>query len=195
MRWNIRGLAATAALTTGSLLALVAACAERAEPTSPAPSGVEHVHLSAAAHAPIDRATRRQLRELRKATKQYHDFARAQTDGYTVKVTDCLENAERGGMGYHYAREALIDGEVLPLAPEVLLYEPAKSGRLRLVGVEFIIPFTAWTASQPPVLFGQTFARNETFQVWALHAWIWRTNPSGVFADWNPKVTCARDNT
>jgi hypothetical protein len=62
------------------------------------------------------------------------------------------------------------------------------------VGVEFIIPFTAWTGAEPPVLYGQTFARNETFQVWALHVWAWRDNRSGVFADWNPAVSCARDN-
>ena len=23
-----------------------------------------------------------------------------------------------------------------------------------------------------------------------LHAWIWRPNPSGIFKDWNPSVTC-----
>jgi hypothetical protein len=23
-----------------------------------------------------------------------------------------------------------------------------------------------------------------------LHAWIWQTNPSGMFAHWNPEVTC-----
>jgi hypothetical protein len=22
------------------------------------------------------------------------------------------------------------------------------------------------------------------------HAWIWKRNPSGMFADWNPLVTC-----
>ena len=38
------------------------------------------------------------------------------------------------------------------------------------------------------------FARNETFQVWALHVWVWRKNPNGTFADWNPKVNCSRDD-
>jgi hypothetical protein len=23
-----------------------------------------------------------------------------------------------------------------------------------------------------------------------MHAWIWMNNPSGMFADWNPKITC-----
>jgi len=26
--------------------------------------------------------------------------------------------------------------------------------------------------------------------VWALHVWAWRENPSGLYANWNPKVSC-----
>jgi len=26
--------------------------------------------------------------------------------------------------------------------------------------------------------------------VYELHAWIWKNNPSGVFYEWNPKVSC-----
>jgi hypothetical protein len=26
-----------------------------------------------------------------------------------------------------------------------------------------------------------------------LHVWIWRENPSGTFAQWNPKVECPAD--
>ncbi len=26
---------------------------------------------------------------------------------------------------------------------------------------------------------------------YALHVWAWRSNPDGVFADWNPNVSCA----
>jgi hypothetical protein len=26
--------------------------------------------------------------------------------------------------------------------------------------------------------------------IWYLHVWIWEPNPSGLFADWNPSVTC-----
>lgn len=24
-----------------------------------------------------------------------------------------------------------------------------------------------------------------------MHAWIWRPNPAGMFADWNPEVSCS----
>ena len=37
---------------------------------------------------------------------------------------------------------------------------------------------------------GQKFKQNDTFQLWGLHAWVWKDNPSGMFADWNPRVTC-----
>ena len=177
-----------------SILATAGSCREAAEPTRPvvAPS---HVHISPSRSSAAEAAVRDKLEELKRATARYRDFAAAQADGYTVEVTKCMEDAARGGMGYHYAKGELIDARVIEARPEVLLYEPTGKGRFRLVGVEFIIPFDAWTGAQPPVLYGQTFARNETFKVWALHVWVWRKNPAGVFADWNPNVSCARDNT
>ncbi len=24
-----------------------------------------------------------------------------------------------------------------------------------------------------------------------MHAWVWKHNPSGMFADWNPNVSCS----
>ena len=74
--------------------------------------------------------------------------------------------------------------------PEVLLYERQPDKSMQLVGVEYIVPFTAWTDPNPPTLLGQTFVRNLTFNVWALHAWVWRANPRGIFSDWNPNVHC-----
>ena len=40
------------------------------------------------------------------------------------------------------------------------------------------------------MLFGKKFLQNDTFQLWGLHAWVWKENPGGVFASWNPKVNC-----
>jgi hypothetical protein len=31
---------------------------------------------------------------------------------------------------------------------------------------------------------------NTAFGVWILHAWVHKSNPSGVFEDFNPNVTC-----
>jgi hypothetical protein len=40
------------------------------------------------------------------------------------------------------------------------------------------------------VLFGHAFKQNDAFQLWGLHVWLWKDNPNGIFADWNPVVTC-----
>ncbi len=178
-------------LLAAGIVAIVVSCTGGSEPMSPSAA---HVHVAATQPGVPIPDLGRKLAELKASTARYHDFAAAQADGYTVQVTGCMEDAVRGGMGYHYAKGELIDGQVIEARPEVLLYEPQGKGKPRLVGVEFIIPFTEWTGAEPPVLYGQTFARNETFQVWALHVWSWRDNRSGVFADWNPAVGCDRDN-
>ena len=190
MRMPITATVATPVLAA-SVVAIALACAERREPTSPA---VAHVHVAAKQTAAPISDLGPKLAALRGATARYHDFAAAQADGYGIQVTGCMEDASRGGMGYHFGKGDLIDGQVIEARPEVLLYEPQGKGKPRLVGVEFIIPFTAWTGTEPPTLYGQTFARNETFQVWALHVWAWRNNPAGMFTDWNPAVSCDRDN-
>ena len=188
------GARVVVAVLSAAVVAIAASCADSVSPTHPlAQNG--HVHIAPSRSGATVAGLGEKLADLRRAIVHYHDFATAQREGYSVQVTGCMQDATRGGMGYHYAKADLIDGAVIEARPEVLLYEPAGEGRMKLVGVEFIIPFAAWSAAEPPALYGQTFARNETFQVWALHVWTWRENPAGVFADWNPKVSCARDDT
>jgi hypothetical protein len=130
------------------------------------------------------------LAALRRATAPFHQFKTATAAGWSAKITDCMTDPA-GGMGYHYGNAALIDGSVQADAPELLLYEPDKNGGLSLVAVEYIIPYTAHSRdADPPVLFGQQFQQNDVFQLWGLHAWVWKDNPSGMFANWNPRVTC-----
>jgi hypothetical protein len=38
---------------------------------------------------------------------------------------------------------------------------------------------------------GEKFSQNDTFQLWGLHVWVWKHNPSGLFASWNPNVNCS----
>jgi hypothetical protein len=134
----------------------------------------------------------REINALKAATSRYQSFNAAVADGYGTKLTDCMVDAPLGGMGVHYAKSSLIDGTVSVTTPQVLLYEPQSDGSLQLVAVEYIIPYTLRSRSaSPPVLFGQQFKQNDTFQLWGLHAWVWRSNPSGLFADWNPTVNCA----
>jgi len=102
-------------------------------------------------------------------------------------------------MGVHYANGALVGAGVIDAArPQVLVYEPTANGRLRLVAVEYVVFQAAWDAahSSPPALFGQEFMltpdgnRYGLPAFYALHAWVWKPNPSGMFAMWNPRVDC-----
>ncbi len=133
----------------------------------------------------------RNLAALRRLTAPFHDITAAEAAGWNVQLTGCMENPPAGGMGYHYANTALIDGTAEVRRPQLLLYEPEKNGRMRLVAVEYIIPYSFLPETAPaPKLFGQEFHKNAAFQLWGLHAWVWEHNPSGMFADWNPRVSC-----
>ena len=130
----------------------------------------------------------RDLQAVRAVTAPYTDFARAQAAGYSEKLTDCMSDST-GGMGFHYGKVAFIDGAARLLEPEILMYEPQRDGSLQLVGLEYVVPLSA--SATPPSLFGLSFHRNEAFQLWVLHVWLYRDNPSGIFSDWNPTVSCA----
>lgn len=163
---------------------LVAAC----EPDRPAvPEAVPHLHPSAQGASAVSAG---QLAALRRVTAPFHRFAAAVDAGWSTKLTECFSSSE-GGMGFHYAKASLLDGTVNAVQPEALLYEPQRDGSLRFVGVEYIVPRTAWSGAEPPVLYGQTFPYIEAFDVYGLHVWIGQHNPDGAFAAWNPRVSCA----
>ncbi|HEV2181825.1 MAG TPA: hypothetical protein VGR59_15965 [Gemmatimonadaceae bacterium] len=132
------------------------------------------------------------LAELRAVTAPFHDFDRARAAGWSTQITACMTDpGGAGGMGFHYGKTNLINGSVSVDQPQLLLFEPEKNGRLRLVAAEYIIPYTFVPRSAaPPVLFGQQFKQFDAFQLWGLHVWAWKNNPSGLFATWNPLVTC-----
>jgi hypothetical protein len=134
----------------------------------------------------------RDLATLRRVTAPFHRIERAKAAGWSAQITACMTDpGGAGGMGFHYGNVGLIDGVLRVDEPELLLYEPERNGRLRLVAVEYIVPYTAHSReSAPPVLFGRQFRQNDVFQLWGLHAWVWKENPSGTFADWNPRVGC-----
>jgi len=138
-----------------------------------------------------------QLSELRKATAPFHNIDKAHKAGYTISIPDnpqeCLADPKLGAMGLHFGKGDLIANTTLKVSePEVLIYEPQSDGSLELVGVEYVVPFALWSEDKtPPTLFGQDFLPNDRFQVWALHVWIWRNNPNGLFTPYNPDVSCA----
>lgn len=131
-----------------------------------------------------------QLAQVRRANAKYHDPAAAMAAdyGYVTGLDYCFEDPGVGAMGYHLINTSMLDGKVNPLKPEALVYAPGKDNQLHLVAVEYIVPITS--GSQPPKLFGRTFETNSALGVYALHAWIFNSNPLGMFSDWNPKVSC-----
>jgi hypothetical protein len=134
------------------------------------------------------------LGKVREATARFHNTRAAKAAGYDLVpgLDFCFDNPGVGGMGFHLINTALMDTNVDPLKPEAMVYAPGPNGQLQLGAVEYIVPAAAWDAanSQPPTLFGQTFGLNQALGVYALHAWIWKNNRSGMFSDWNPAVSC-----
>ena len=179
----------TAHLLAG--MALLAAC--ESQPITP--ESATNFQPRVASSQSFDADVNKDLAALRSVTAAYHDFATASKAGWSTQITPCMTDpGGAGGMGFHYGNTALIDGTASVEKPQLLLFEPEKNGKLRLVAVEYIIPYTFHPRSAaPPVLFGQQFAQVDAFGLWGLHAWVWEENPSGIFASWNPRVNC--DNT
>jgi hypothetical protein len=141
------------------------------------------------------------------ATARFHDLDAAIAAGYSVRVADvngitCIAQPGAGAMGVHMLNPALLDTTSDPAAPvaddpQLLVYEP-KGDRMKLVALEYLVFKGPWDAhhSGPPALFGQEFPvtpspnRYGLPAFYALHAWIWKENPSGLFSAWNPRVTC-----
>jgi hypothetical protein len=126
--------------------------------------------------------------------------------------------AKLGAMGLHYFRPDLlgITGPPNPRVdgngtytdfhkPAVLLYEPQADGSLKLTGVENLVFEKAWKAAghlQPPSFHGIPYdhmSDNPATKVdeahgfmphFDRHVWLFRSNPNGDFAQYNPNVTC-----
>jgi hypothetical protein len=138
------------------------------------------------------------ISSIRRATVSYRHLEVAEAKGY-AQFLECMSSPNAGAMGVHYVNGALLeDGEIDPLQPEALLYEPQLDGSLRLVGVEYLVFVDAWDAKHtaPPFMLGQVFRPVDDPSLgvppfYALHVWAWKTNPDGVFADWNPRVNCS----
>ena len=150
---------------------------------------------------------------VRSATQKYRSLAAATAAGYVVQATACVSGPDHGAMGIHYANPAIVGSGMLDLTqPALLIYEPESDGSLQLVGVEYVLPLGLWTNGDPskdpinpppqgaamPNMDGQQmnylpqpnrFGQGNSFY---LHLWAWRYNPKGLFADWNPNVTCAK---
>lgn len=137
-----------------------------------------------------DPAIVRAVERIRAATAAFRSLDRAVEAGYSGTVPNCLENPPAGGMGYHHANAELMDSTIELERPEILVYERTASRDYELTGVEYIVPISAWNRSAPPEAMGQKLKRSNALGIWYLHVWVWRPNSNGLFADWNPAITC-----
>jgi len=185
------------AIRSRSRRALVAAIAAVAAAAIPA---------AAAAHPPDgggprppSPATRGLLRRAHHATLAFRDVDAAIAAGYQ-RSSVCESDPKYRAMGIHYANPVLVaDGTLDVGRPEVLVYEPTAKGGLRLVALEYF----AVDADQDlatnldrPSMFGVPFdgpmlGHNPEMPIHDdLHVWLYRHNPAGLFAMWNPRVRC-----
>ncbi|HYD52197.1 MAG TPA: hypothetical protein VEA99_06210 [Gemmatimonadaceae bacterium] len=126
--------------------------------------------------------------------------------------------ASLGAMGIHFFRPDLlgITGPPNPRVtgtgthtdftrPSILIYEPQADGSLELVAVENLVFVDAWTKAgntTAPSYQGVEYdlMRDDPGTKvdeahlfaphWDRHVWLYRENPNGMFAQFNPNVTC-----
>ena len=125
---------------------------------------------------------------------------------------------ELGVMGIHYFRPDLlgITGPPNPRVsgtgthtdftkPAILIYEPQADETLQLVAVENLVFIKAWEAAgnaAPPSFQGVPYDKmvddpaTEADEAhlfephYDRHVWLYRENPNGVYAQYNPNATC-----
>ena len=145
-----------------------------------------------------------QLAQVRLATARFHDVNAAIEAGYEPGwvngsgqriITNCVAHPTDGAMGYHYFNASLMDDLAVDvLQPEALVYEPKADGTLKLVAVEWVARgpnSNPAGLSEPPSVLGMDMhILVPAVGFYIMHAWIWKPNPAGMFADWNPNVSC-----
>lgn len=193
------------------------ACLAVAQLGSAQPASQQKAAKPAQASAPGDeeiRAATARFQDLNVALKE--GYIR---DPSNMCMTAPMEGAPKqlGAMGIHYFRPDLlgITAEAPRVAgtgmhtdfttPGVLIYEPQADGRMTLVAVENLVWADAWRATSKEL---PTFRGNEYYRMvdnpatpdideahgfmphFELHMWLYRNNPNGLFAPFNPSVTC-----
>ncbi|MEU9234679.1 hypothetical protein [Streptomyces subrutilus] len=188
----VLALAASAALTTSA----VPAAATPGPHTRPGPhAGPTGPRTGPAALADLTRAALSSSRYLREPA--------ATAAGYVPDRYCVADPAGGGAVGYPHFNHAY-DDSLDPAKPAALLYEDDASGRRKLVALEWVVTDRdgkVETDDDRPSLFGQPFkgpipGRFKGQKVhYALHVWLWKPNPAGLFATFNPDLRCRPGTT
>lgn len=197
------GLAVLAAMAAVGIPTVAFAGSDAAAPNAAAHSMAGH---NMAVH---EEALEDDLAQVRAATARFHDLDAALEAGYELGwvngagvriITGCVFHPTAGAMGYHYFHPDLMaELAVDPLEPEALVYAPGENGKLKLAAVEYVVrgPNSNPPGVVPPPI--PTVLGMEMHILvpppgpafYLMHAWVWKPNPAGMFADWNPEVSCS----
>jgi hypothetical protein len=109
-------------------------------------------------------------------------------DSFCLDASDFGHDPTRGAMGFHATNASLLRGPIDVNRPQALMFDEYG----RVLGVEYEI--MAEAAREVPALFGRAFTKlpahaGVAHEHYALHLWFIE-NPSGRFADFNPRLTC-----
>ncbi|WP_374776368.1 hypothetical protein OG756_29985 [Streptomyces sp. NBC_01310] len=138
------------------------------------------------------------------ATAPYQVHGKAVAAGY-VPDTYCVYDrvGGTGALGYPHFNHAY-DNSVDPAKPAALYYEDDGRGGKRLVGVQWLVydrDQKLTTDDDRPTMFGTAFKGPKPGNFpgqpvhYALHLWLWKKNPSGLYATFNPAVRCLPGTT
>ncbi len=156
----------------------------------------------------------KQLAAARQATVKYHDVSRALADGY-VPISPHIPNMGAHYLRFVGPVPA-VDPFFAVTEPEMLLYSWAEGDGPKLVGLEYVLVALGpapegfagdsdeWHFHEAACHYADGVEipwpdpdtcpdRGVPLAIWhpplwLLHAWIWRGNPDGIFAELNPNV-------
>lgn len=135
---------------------------------------------------------------VREHTERFKNVAVAEAEGYGLQF-GCVSGPDAGAMGLHYVNFPLVlDGELDPTKPEIVIYEPLPNGKVQLVGADYLVFADAWHAKNQaaPQVMGQLMHlipspnRYGLPAFYTLHVWAWKDSPTGPFVNWHQKVSC-----
>ena len=139
-----------------------------------------------------------QLAAVKKQMRRLSTPEQAMQAGY-VPASPCVTGPGGAGMGEHYVNFSLMGQPLDPMRPQALLFVPDGDGGTTLGGVEWLQPDADQdlsTTDDRPSMFGRGFdgpmpghGPGEPVH-YDLHVWLFTANPDGVFAPFNPRVTC-----
>ncbi|MFJ6480404.1 MULTISPECIES: hypothetical protein [unclassified Streptomyces] len=137
------------------------------------------------------------------ATARYQVHANAVADGYKPDQYCVVDKAGPGALGYPHFNHKY-DNSLDPAKPAALFYEDDGRGGKRLVAVQWLRydrDQKLTTDDDRPTMFGIPFKGPKPGNFpgqpvhYALHLWLWKKNPDGLFETFNRAVTCLPGTT